>query len=162
MSFDTTRSLLESAAMAVDLSFPVAFDSDPSPQSLPVWGTWSVVQGDTIPAIIGRGHVRGQGMLVLQMFVKEGGASAEFTRAGDIVADSLNCRELTATAAGCFHAVTLRTFGFGPNMTRDGYRQRNLVCNFQRDSYTLPGFGYITIAGIRVTIGSRPVTIYPP
>lgn len=137
MSFEITRQLLSNAIAAMDPGFPVGWEGSVSlqPEGFPTWGRWNILQGDTIPAIIGPGHTRGVGMVILQVFVKEEGGTKAFTEAADKVAGLLDRLELSREKDGVLHCVTLATSGMIQAGSAGGYQQKNIVCEFRRDTY---------------------------
>lgn len=153
MSFEIARELLMTAAKNVRLPFPVGFGGGMSPQEPGPWGVWWALQGDTAPAIIGRGHVRGVGILALQVFSRQESGEKVFSDAISRAARTLDAKQLNYQDRNQQVIVNLRNFGMGSETIRNGIRQRNMNCQFTRDTYRKKLFGNLTWRGIPITFG---------
>ncbi len=132
MSFETTRVLIEThLATLPSLGFPIVVEGGHDAPAKAPWARFYVMQGTTAPAVIGPGHLRGAGMVVLQVFIPEQGGTKPATTAADALATLLDRRQLVDGGT----VVTFDTVGIIDAGRREGYTQKNCVCNFTRDTY---------------------------
>ncbi len=133
MSFETTRQMIaEHLGTLPSFGFPIEWEGGKTvARKEGPWGRWSILQGTTEPAIIGPGHTRGTGVLYLQVFIpKEQGTKAAMNAADNLA--RIDRRQLRRGNT----IVTFDTTGIINAGEAEGFVQKNVACNFTRDTYS--------------------------
>lgn len=131
MSFETTRKLIADALDAITFPFPIGWENNKPAGPADAWGRFAILQGTTLPAVIGPGHTRAEGEVVLQVFLKENTGTKAASDAADTLSAALDRVQLSdAGTTVTFDLVSMVDAG-----RRDGYTQKNLWCKFTRDTY---------------------------
>ena len=133
-AFEITRAGIDAVLSAIVTGFPVQFEGGRAVTPAgAAWGRWSITQGSTEPACVGPGHLRGMGFVTLQIFIKEESGTAAALTAADAVAAALDRRQLSLDSGKTI--ITFEITGLQDAGRRAGYTQKNVACNFRRDTY---------------------------